>query len=48
MSKGGALVKPVWDGPEMPKGARTDFQMFFQERFEDVLGEWWGCLLGKA
>ncbi|KAL4427874.1 hypothetical protein ABPG75_001963 [Micractinium tetrahymenae] len=36
---GGALVKPVYDGPEPQslKEARTDFQIFFTERYNDVL-----------
>jgi hypothetical protein len=38
VGRGGTLVKPEWDGPEAaPKQARTDFQIFFQERFDDVL-----------
>jgi hypothetical protein len=38
VGRGGTLVKPEWGGPEAaPKQARTDFQIFFQERFDDVL-----------
>lgn len=35
--QGGTLVKPHWDGPDAPKGARTDFQIFFQEQYDDIL-----------
>ncbi|PSC69838.1 hypothetical protein C2E20_6723 [Micractinium conductrix] len=38
---GGSLVKPVWSGPEPAglKEAHTDFQIFFQERYEDVMAD---------
>ncbi|PRW56400.1 divinyl chlorophyllide a 8-vinyl- chloroplastic [Chlorella sorokiniana] len=39
VKQGGTLVKPEWDGPkdELPKEARNDFQIFFEERWEDIL-----------